>query len=92
MLLDPLEEQFDLPAAFVEGADGRGRQPELIGDEHQCLARLRVPETDPAQMLGIAPAGVVTIEGDSLIADDPCRPVGWLRNKPDEHPCLIWHE
>ena len=29
MLLDPFEEQFDLPAALVERADGRGRQPEL---------------------------------------------------------------
>src|SRR6266853_546274 len=32
-LLDPLEEQLDLPSALVEGADGRGRQTELIGDE-----------------------------------------------------------
>jgi hypothetical protein len=31
VLLDPLEEQFHLPAAFVEGADGRGGQIELIG-------------------------------------------------------------
>jgi len=27
MLLDPLEEQLDLPSALVEGADGRGRKP-----------------------------------------------------------------
>ena len=26
VLLDPFEEQFDLPAAFVEGADRRRRQ------------------------------------------------------------------
>src|SRR5665811_856801 len=30
VLLDPFEEQFDLPAALVEGADRRGRQGELV--------------------------------------------------------------
>ena len=35
MLLDPLEEQLDLPSALVKGADGHGRQTELIGEEHQ---------------------------------------------------------
>jgi hypothetical protein len=44
MLLDPFEEQFDLPAAFVERADGRGRQPELVGEEHQRSARFGVPQ------------------------------------------------
>jgi hypothetical protein len=29
MLLDPFEEQFDLPATFVERADGRRWQAEL---------------------------------------------------------------
>jgi len=30
VLLDPFEEQFDLPAALVEGADRRGRKGELV--------------------------------------------------------------
>ena len=28
MLLDPFEEQFDLPSAFVEFGDGQGRKDE----------------------------------------------------------------
>ena len=50
MLLDPFEEQFDLPAALVERADRRGRQPELIGEEHQRFSRFGVPEADAPQV------------------------------------------
>ncbi len=31
VLLDPLEEQLDLPAAFVEPGDGDRRQAEIVG-------------------------------------------------------------
>src|SRR5882762_2411718 len=76
MLLDPLEEQLDLPSALVEGADGRGRQTELIGEEHQGFPRLGIAQPDAPQVLGVMLAGVVTVERDGLIADDPRRPVG----------------
>jgi hypothetical protein len=46
MLFDPFEEQFDLPAAFVERADRRGRQPDQVGEEHQGFSRFGVPEAD----------------------------------------------
>jgi len=36
-LLDPLEEQFDLPAAFVESADDGGGRVELVGEEDKYL-------------------------------------------------------
>ena len=75
MLLDPFEEQFDLPAAFVERADGRGRQPELVGEEHQRSPRFGVPQADAPQVFGVMLAGVVTIQGDGLIADDTGRTV-----------------
>ena len=76
MLLDPLEEQLDLPSALVKGADGRGRQTELIGEEHQGFARLGIAQADAPQVFGVMLAGVVTVERDGLIADDPGRPVG----------------
>ena len=60
MLLDPLEEQLDLPSALVEGADGRGRQTELIGEEHQGFSRLGIAQPDAPQVLGVMLAGVVT--------------------------------
>ena len=75
MLLDPFEEQFDLPAAFSERADGRGRQPELVGQEHQRSPRFGVPQADAPQVFGVMLAGVVTIQGDGLIAEDTGRTV-----------------
>ena len=33
ILLDPLEKEFDLPAALVDGGDRRSRQREIIGNE-----------------------------------------------------------
>ena len=52
MLLDPLEEEFHLPAAFVERADGGGRKREVVGDEDQRLAGLGVLEADAPQKFG----------------------------------------
>jgi hypothetical protein len=75
MLLDPLEEQLDLPSALVKSADGRGRQTELIGEEHQGFARFGIAQPYAPQVFGVMLAGVVTVERDGLIADDPRRPV-----------------
>src|SRR5690349_9850719 len=75
MLLDPFEEQFDLPAAFVERADGRGRQPELVGEEHQLLSRFGVPEADAPQVFGVMLGSVVAVQRDGLIANDAGRAV-----------------
>jgi hypothetical protein len=33
MLLDPLEEQLDLPATAIEVGDGQRRQEEVVGEE-----------------------------------------------------------
>jgi len=70
MLLDPLEEQLDLPSALVEGADGRGRQTELIVRNTRVFPT-RHRATDAPQVLGVMLAVVVTVERDGLIADDP---------------------
>lgn len=45
MLLDPLEEQFDLPAATVKLGDRERRQLEVVGqkDELFSFARDREP-------------------------------------------------
>ena len=75
MLLDPLEEQFDLPAAFVERGDSQCGQGGIVGQEHQRLAGLRIFETDAPQLLGIILRDVVSIQDDALIADDACASV-----------------
>ena len=70
MLLDPFEEQLDLPAAFVKSADGFWRQDHLIGEEDERLAGFRVAEADPAQMRGVILFGIEAIQRNRLVAED----------------------
>lgn len=58
MLLEPFEEQFDLPAAAVELGDGQGRFAEVIDQEHQQLAGLRIAEADAAHRNWIILPGI----------------------------------
>ena len=76
MLLDPLEEPLDLPAAFVQRGNRQRRQRRVVGQEHQCLARVGVLEADASQMLGVLPRGVVAVEHHALIADHSGAPLG----------------
>gem|GEM_PF-1961376 len=75
VLLDPLEEQFDLPPAFVKRGDGECGQCCVVGQKHQRLARLGVFEPNAPQVLGVMLAGVKTIQHDALIADHARGPV-----------------
>jgi hypothetical protein len=52
-----------------------GRQPELVGEEHQLLSRFGVPEADAPQVFGVMLAGIVTVQSDGLIANDAGRTV-----------------
>lgn len=52
-LLDPLEEEFDLPAALVKRGNCQRRQGRIVGQEYQRFAGLRVFEADAPQLLGI---------------------------------------
>ena len=53
MLLDPFEEQFHLPATFVQCGDGQGWQGCVVGQKHQRLGRFGIFETNTPQLLGI---------------------------------------
>src|SRR5205823_2427053 len=70
MLLDPLEEQLDLPSAPVQGANDQRRQRKLVAQEHQVLAAFGVAIADAAQVAGVVLDGIEAIEGDGLIADE----------------------
>ncbi len=72
MLLDPLKEQFHLPASLIERADGGCRQDEIVGQEHQRLAGVGVFEADTTQMLGVVLAACDTGERNGLVTDDTC--------------------
>ena len=82
MLLNPLEEQFDLPATLVKRADRCSRQRKVVGQEHQRLAGFRVFEADTPQLLWIILRDVVAVQGDALVADDSRTPVDRHRVHP----------
>ena len=64
MLLDPLEEQLDLPAQTVELGDGEGGQREVVGEKDQSLAGLGILEPDTSQRRGEALVQVEAGERD----------------------------
>lgn len=89
VLLDPLEEQLDLPAALVERGDRQRRQRRVVGQEHQRLARLRIPEADAPQMFRVVLRRVEAIEHDALVADHAGAAVrGGGVHPPRVHACL----
>ena len=79
MLLDPFEEQLDLPAQPVELGDRKRRQGKVVGQEHEPLARFGILEFDPAQRRLEALLGVKAGEHDGLVADKPRTPVYRMR-------------
>ena len=75
VLLDPFEEQLDLPAAFVQSSNGQGRQGRVVGQEDQSLLGCWVLEPDTAQVFGVVLGDVVPVQHNGLIADDAACPV-----------------
>ena len=68
MLLDPFEEQFNLPTGSVKFCDDQGWKREVIGEKHQRLMALLVPVPDTAKN-GWVPFGrVEPLQGDGLIS------------------------
>src|SRR4051812_40573861 len=70
MLFDPFEEQFDLPSAFVQRADGQRWELKMIGQKDQCLARFRMFETDSPKVLRVPSTRKRSTQRNRLIADD----------------------
>ena len=68
MLLDPLEEEFYLPPAFVELCDGERRQGKVVGQKHQSSVLRGIEETDTPELLRIILLCIEAVEGDNLVA------------------------
>jgi len=75
VLLDPLEEQLDLPARLVQFADDRRRRAEQVGQEDQGFPGSGLFEANPAQGMRVAPGTPGAFQHDGLVADDPLRPI-----------------
>lgn len=68
VLLDPFEEQFDMPATTVQFGDDVRRKSEVISEEHQSLFPLGIPITNATKLSWIAFSGVEPLQRDGLIA------------------------
>lgn len=46
MLLDPFEEQFDLPTVSIQLGNAQGGKVEVVGEKHKSLVVFRIEESD----------------------------------------------
>ena len=67
MLLDPFEEEFDLPAAAIEFGNGQRGHGEVVGQKDQRLARFWIAIADAAHGDGIIVLGVKPGEHHGLV-------------------------
>jgi hypothetical protein len=78
MLLDPPEEEFDLPPLLVEQGDALRGKGEIVGQENQFLLVLDVEESDATEFVGVMLGRVDARQGDGLIGTHPGRLVDGL--------------
>ena len=71
VLLDPFEEQFHLPAAFVELSNGHGRKGEIIGEEDEPLFCFGIDVPDTSEFFWKVLERIETGDGDDLIGLHP---------------------
>ena len=67
VLLDPLEEQLDLPAGLVDLGHDQRVDIEIVGDEDQELPRFRIQKAYSAQVVGEALLGFRSVEANRLV-------------------------
>ena len=68
VLLDPFEEEFDLPATLVYSGDGQGWQVEVVGQEDQPLTAYRIDIADTTQTLRVVEFPLPGAQPDRLVA------------------------
>ena len=88
LMLYPLEEQLDLPSPLVDRHDCRGGQPEVVHQEDEIPAALRVVEHYVAQSSGIRLANVRKLRFDHFVGDHAQFFI-WLEVLSDDlQPCV----
>ena len=85
MLLDPLEEQFDLPTTLVERRDGQSWQRRVVGEKDQRFSSLDIFEANTPQILGVMTMTVITVQRNALVANNAGGPVD---GRPIDAPCI----
>ena len=79
VLFDPLEEQFDLPAAFVNGSDGLCWQIEVICQEDKALPSHGIKEANTSEFFRVVSFTFVSSQPNGLIAAQTAGLVDWTR-------------
>jgi len=69
VLLQMLEEDFNLPTVFVNGRDGAGSQVEVVRQEDQDFSRVRNLHFDPSQRIGAFLDGLGTSKFNLFILE-----------------------
>src|SRR5512137_2100743 len=67
VLLQMLEEDFNLPTIFVDGGYRTGSQVKVVRQEDQNFSRIRVLHFDPSQRVGVFFDGLEASEFDLFI-------------------------
>ena len=75
MLLDPAEEDLDLPAAAVQLGDLKRVQGEVVGEEDQRTLLLGFDVANPTQRFAIALLRIEATKPDRLVAAQPGCPI-----------------
>jgi hypothetical protein len=97
ILLDPAEEQLNLPAELVKLSDGRSRKSEVIRQKDQIATVVAVIKANPAKPLRKAFLGIESGQGDDLIGSYIRSSIHRAGNKtitsevglgPDDEECL----
>lgn len=89
VLLDEFKKQFDLPALFVEIADGRGRPVGAIGQQDQPFLRGGIPEVDAAQAVRIGGGRPLAGEDHHLVGPDSAIGLLGIRMQPAQLQILL---
>jgi len=79
ILFDPLEEEFDLPAAFVEQGNSQRRQCKVVCQVYKEALRLEIEIPDAAQPIWISFLTVEDFQTNDLIGAHPRRGIHLLR-------------
>ncbi len=79
VLLNLLEEDFDLPTCLVEIGDSFWSAREFVGQKHESLVRCRISEDDSPKLFRIIVARCNTCKRYGLIGDDTGASVDLVR-------------
>jgi hypothetical protein len=70
VLLEGLEEQFDLPAFAVDVGDGSGAEVEMVGEQHNFALVVFVPDDNAPELVGAFVLGTGAGEDDDFVGQD----------------------